>query len=69
LIALPPLVEQEAILSFLYKAIDRFDQMETKAKSAIEIMQERRTVLISAAVTGKIDVRDWQPPSGAAIAA
>jgi hypothetical protein len=24
-------------------------------------MQERRTALISAAVTGKIDVRDWQP--------
>jgi type I restriction enzyme S subunit len=31
--------------------------------------QERRTALISAAVTGKIDVRDWQPPSDAAIAA
>jgi type I restriction enzyme S subunit len=26
-------------------------------------LQERRTALISAAVTGKIDVRDWQPPS------
>ena len=69
LIALPPLVEQEAIFSFLYETIERFDQMETKAKSAIEIMQERRTALISAAVTGKIDVRDWQPPSEAAVAA
>jgi type I restriction enzyme S subunit len=26
----------------------------------IDLMQERRTALISAAVTGKIDVRDWQ---------
>jgi type I restriction enzyme S subunit len=32
-------------------------------------LQERRTALISAAVTGKIDVRDWQPPSESAIAA
>ena len=31
-----------------------------KAKSAIELMQERRTALISAAVTGKIDVRGWE---------
>ena len=30
---------------------------------AIELLQERKTALISAAVTGKIDVRDWQPPS------
>ena len=30
------------------------------AQSAIQLMQERRTALISAAVTGKIDVRGWQ---------
>jgi len=28
----------------------------------IELLKERRTALISAAVTGKIDVRDWQVP-------
>ena len=35
--------------------------MIDNADSAISLMQERRTALISAAVTGKIDVRDWQP--------
>ena len=34
-----------------------------KAQSAIQLMQERRTALISAAVTGKIDVRHWQSPT------
>ncbi len=30
------------------------------AEKAIQLMQERRTALISAVVTGKIDVRNWQ---------
>ncbi|MFV0278403.1 MAG: restriction endonuclease subunit S [Parahaliea sp.] len=29
----------------------------------IDLLQERRSALISAAVTGKIDVRNWQPPA------
>ncbi|EMD1655093.1 restriction endonuclease subunit S, partial [Pluralibacter gergoviae] len=32
------------------------------ATQAVAFMQERRTALISAAVTGKIDVRDWVAP-------
>ena len=36
---------------------------------AIELLQERRTALISAAVTGKIDVRQFTPVSGKALAA
>jgi len=32
-------------------------------RDAISLMQERRTALISAAVTGKIDVRHWQSPT------
>ena len=39
------------------------DQLIVKAEAAISLMQERRTALISAAVTGKIDVRDWQAPA------
>jgi type I restriction enzyme S subunit len=46
-----------------------FDISLSKASKQIELLHERRTALISAAVTGKIDVRDWQPPSDAAIAA
>ena len=33
----------------------------SKAQSAVELLKERRTALISAAVTGKIDVRNWKP--------
>ena len=38
------------------------DDISAKAQKAIDLMQERRTALISAAVTGKIDLRGWQPP-------
>ncbi len=36
--------------------------LSRKVKKSIELMNERKTALISAAVTGKIDVRDWQEP-------
>ena len=39
------------------------DNLIAKSQSAIQLMQERRTALISAAVTGKIDVRNWQHPN------
>lgn len=55
----PPLGEQKKISTFLKDNIIKMDQLIAKAKSAIELMQERRTALISAAVTGKIDVRDF----------
>lgn len=41
----------------------KLNEIENQAKKAIDLMQERRTALISAAVTGKIDVRNWQAPS------
>lgn len=49
--------EQEAIADYLDSAVDRFNVLISNAVKAIELMQERRTALISAAVTGKIDVR------------
>ncbi|WP_312262400.1 restriction endonuclease subunit S [Limnohabitans sp.] len=58
--AYPPLSEQDEISSFLDEQKLKFDALETKALSQISFLQERRTALISAAVTGKIDVRDWQ---------
>lgn len=58
---LPPLEEQEQIICYVTERKKKFDGLVRKAISAIELMQERRTALISAAVTGKIDVRDWQP--------
>lgn len=61
-IVLPALVEQEMISNFLDSENITFDELTLKAQSAITLLKERRTALISAAVTGKIDVRDWQPP-------
>lgn len=60
-IASPPQKEQKLIVSFLKVQCKKIDALISKAKSAIELMQERRTALISAAVTGKIDVRNFEP--------
>lgn len=62
-ILIPPLNEQAAIVSYLKPSLEKFDFLVDKALFAIELMQERRTALISAAVTGKIDVRNWQTPN------
>lgn len=62
---LPPLSEQELIARFVDDRIAKVDILEVKAEQTIELLQERRTALISAAVTGKIDVRGWQPPANA----
>ncbi|KQB01369.1 hypothetical protein CGT92_14690, partial [Vibrio metoecus] len=55
--------EQKEILETLKGEVSNFNSLEKKAREAIALMQERRTALISAAVTGKIDVRNWQPPT------
>lgn len=63
LVPLPSDIEQQSILSYLKKKTTRFELLESKAKNTIRLLQERRAALISAAVTGKIDVRGWQPPA------
>lgn len=55
--AFPPLSEQTAIAEFLDTELAKFDALTAEAQRATEILQERRTALISAAVTGQIDVR------------
>ncbi|EKA3119242.1 restriction endonuclease subunit S [Vibrio alginolyticus] len=60
-IALPPKEEQRAIVAYVNKTLDLLNKLNDKAIEAIELAKERKTALISAAVTGKIDVRDWQP--------
>jgi type I restriction enzyme, S subunit len=59
LIALPPLEEQRQIISHIRTQTAALDALTAEAERAIELLQERRTALISAAVTGKIDVRDF----------
>lgn len=57
----PPLPEQVAIASYLDKETSKLDSMIGKVQEAIERIQECRTALITAAVTGKIDVRKAAP--------
>lgn len=55
----PPIDEQKAIVSYLASHCTAFDTLTAEAQRAIDFLQERRTALISAAVTGKIDVRPF----------
>ena len=55
----PPSAEQAQIAAYLESEIQRFDCLIAEAERAIDLLQERRTALISAAVTGKIDVREF----------
>ena len=55
-IPFPVIEEQNNIQSFIENETAKIDTLIEKSNSAIELMQERRTALISAAVTGKIDV-------------
>jgi type I restriction enzyme S subunit len=58
----PPAGEQESIFRFLDGYIERFQALECEAQNAITLLKERRSALISAAVTGKIDVRGLVEP-------
>ncbi|WP_417735244.1 restriction endonuclease subunit S [Rosistilla oblonga] len=62
---LPGLREQREIVVAAARKTDRMDELIAAATSAADLLQERRTALISAAVTGKIDVRGWKRPSAA----
>jgi type I restriction enzyme S subunit len=56
-LVLPPVEEQRAITMFLDRETARIDALIAKVRQAIDLLKELRTALISAAVTGKIDVR------------
>ncbi|HGL6802443.1 TPA: restriction endonuclease subunit S [Citrobacter amalonaticus] len=60
---LPKKNEQQQIADFLDHEIAKIDTLIDKQLLQIALLQERRTALISAAVTGKIDVRNWCAPS------
>lgn len=53
----------ESIAAFLDHETSKIDTLIELQQQQIELLKERRTALISAAVTGKIDVRDWQVPA------
>jgi type I restriction enzyme S subunit len=61
-IPLPPLIEQENICERIHEEVQKIEQLKEKSIKSMALLREHRGTLISAAVTGKIDVRGWQPP-------
>lgn len=59
-IPIPPKQEVVPLVFEIQKKLLKLSHVIENAEKAIQFMQERRTALISAAVTGKIDVRNWQ---------
>jgi type I restriction enzyme S subunit len=57
-VAVPPKGEQERLVAFLDRETARIDALITKISDAVDCLKELRIGLISAAVTGKIDVRE-----------
>jgi type I restriction enzyme S subunit len=57
-ISRPALAEQYAIARYLEVETRRIDTLILESQKAITLLKERRAALISAAVTGRIDVRD-----------
>jgi type I restriction enzyme S subunit len=56
-ITLPPVTEQSEIHSYILHQSNAFNRLAEASKRAIELLKQRRSALISAAVTGQIDVR------------
>lgn len=61
-IPLPPIDEQHLIVDHLRITTSQIDDLIDKARSVVSILRERRAALISAAVTGKIDVSSKEFP-------
>ncbi|HEM7895229.1 restriction endonuclease subunit S [Burkholderia cepacia] len=62
----PDVTEQSAIMEFISAEINKLDNLKAGAERTIDLLTERRSALITAAVTGKIDVRDAVPQGLAA---
>lgn len=56
-VVLPPKDEQESILGHLDSILGKLDELKLESERTIDLLKERRSALISAAVTGQIDVR------------
>jgi type I restriction enzyme S subunit len=56
-VIVPPCSEQRACVAYVAEQSHRIDSLMAHASVAVHLLQERRSALISAAVTGQIDVR------------
>ena len=61
-VPIPPKSEISEIVTLIRNTREQYANLTTRATAGIELLQERRTALISAAVTGKIDIRNWVAP-------
>ena len=57
-IIVPPLSEQRIIVDFLDRKTSQIDELRSNEEQSIKLLREYRQSLISAVVTGKIDVRN-----------
>ncbi|MDV2077186.1 restriction endonuclease subunit S [Marinobacter xestospongiae] len=64
-IPVPPVADQQAIVQSVQESTKKYNSLMELAQKQVKLLQERRTALISAAVTGKIDVRNWTPDAQA----
>lgn len=58
----PPRDEQDRIVSYLNENRARIEKLAEKVRRGIPLLREKRQALITAAVTGQIEVTDWEPP-------
>ena len=65
-VPLPPVEEARETLERMNKLVKVIDDLKHSATQAIDLLQERRSAMISAAVTGQIDVRGLVPEASAA---
>ena len=60
-IPLPSFSEQQAIAEFLDEKTEKIDTLINELEKQLEELAEYKKAVISEAVTGKVDVRDWIP--------
>lgn len=58
----PPIGLQRQIVAEMDSQLDELNQISEATRSSIKLLKERRRALVTAAVTGQLDVSDWEPP-------
>ena len=62
-LGIPPIDEQMRIVAYIDKDTEQIDALSIKLTDSIAKLREYRTALITAATTGKIDVRNVKVPT------
>lgn len=66
-IPLPTIDEQQKITSKILQRVEGLEMILKQAKKQLELLNQYRQSIISEAVTGKIDVREWEPKTAEAV--